>query len=317
MSQLSTSDDLTGASNDSVSTPSNEPQVALVILTMNQLDHTHHCLTALRNISYKNCAIILVDNGSTDGTTDTVLSQFPEVHLVRCTTNHGVAGGRNIGIRHAEKFINFKYLLIIDNDTLPERDFLRELVAACEHDQTAGLAFPKVSYMDNPDILQYADNLSISLYTGRYKYPAYKQIDRGQFDQPCYSMLGTGACMLIRRDVLFALKGFDEVFNPYGFEDVDFSLRARKKGFKILYVPTARILHKESLSASGGKYNAYYAALKGKQIKIFFKRHATPLQFVAFQFLAPFTGLNTAFREIRRGNFSAVVTLFKSYLFSK
>jgi len=269
--------------------------VAIIVLTIDQKKVTLRCLESLSKINYTNYQIVLVDNGSKDGTSEAVAESFPKVMILKHGTNRGAARGRNTGIRYAAKRFAFDYILIIDNDTVQEPEFLTELVVACEGDPSVGLAYPKISYLDKPSIIQYAGDLRFNFYIGRHKYRSYNQVDRGQFEEICFSMLGTGV-MLIKKHIFDEIRGFDEIFDPYGFEDIDFGLRATQHGYRVLYVPRARVLHEGSRTPSKGKYNAQYAALKGRNLKIFVNRHANRLQRIVFNSLVPIHAIARALR---------------------
>lgn len=289
------------------------PMVVIVILNYNQGSTTVQCLESLRQIDYPNYKIVLVDNGSKDGSVETLRALFQDILIIRNGRNLGVAGGRNVGIHHAGIHYPFDYLLFLDNDTQVNKTFLTEIVRASQADPTVGLAFPKILYMDAPDVIQYADDLRFNFYTGRHRYHSYKKPDNGQYDLCRYSMLGTGTALLVKNSVISKIGGFDEIFYPYGYEDLDFSLRARKHGFNILYVPSGKILHKESRTPSKGKYNEDYARMKGRHMKIFLKKHASGFQMICLIFFLPITGMHTFIRELRRGNAGAAISLFKSF----
>ncbi|MGR3318952.1 MAG: glycosyltransferase family 2 protein [Candidatus Anammoxibacter sp.] len=290
-----------------------EPCVAIIILNLNQKDYTVKCLESLFKINYLDFKVVLIDNGSTDDSAEAIVATFPDVHLIKNNRNIGVAGGRNVGIKYANEFIPYDYLLFLDNDTVVEKEFLSELVKASESDTDVGLAFAKIYDISNPQLLQYAGKCNMSFYTCSIYSEAFNVLDKGQVNQPQYSMIAFGCSMLAKREVVLKLKCFDEIFNPYGEEDVDFSLRAGRAGFKILYVPTAVIYHKLSKTSIGGAYNETFSKLKGKHFRILMQRYASPFQKVCFYCFLPFVGMRTLIREARRGNHRAVIALFKSF----
>lgn len=287
--------------------------VVIIILNWNQKDYSIKCLESLFEINYLHFEVVLVDNGSTDDSVKVITSMFPNVQLIKNGRNMGVAGGRNVGIKYANDYIPYEYLLFLDNDLVVEIDFLSELVKAVESDPDVGLANPKICDISKPGVIQFAGNYKLNFYTCTFSSEAYGLMDEGQFDRPKYSMLAIGCCMLVRKEVIDKINCFDDIFNPYGGEDDDFSLRAGKEGFKILYVPAAVIHHKSSKTYSGGEYNEAYARLKGRHLKILMQRYASPLQKGCFLLVAPFLGIRTLIREVRRGNGRAAIALFKSY----
>ena len=120
--------------------------------------------------------------------------------------------------------------------------------------------------------------------------------------------------MMVRTEVFQEMGGFDTVFDPYGPEDLDFSLRMQAAGYKALFMPQAVAYHEVSHSY-GGDYNEVYAQHKARQWFLFMKRHASLGQKLAFYFLgAPYMGLKMMIREARRGNITAVRGIIKGAL---
>jgi GT2 family glycosyltransferase len=292
----------------------NMPRVAAVILTRDQKDLTLNCLRSLSACSYPELRIIVVDNHSSDRTAEAIRSEFPDVLLVEHTTNAGVAGGRNLGLQAAEKQLDYSYLLILDNDTTVDKDFLQPMVNVMESDPDIGVVAPKIYLQGEENILDQAGGSIVNLYTGSTAKRGFGEPDHGQYDhrqrQDC---LPSGACSLSRRSVIVECGGLDEVFNPYGFEDLDYSLRVKKAGYKLAYVPESVIYHLGNKTGFQG-YSQSYAALKGRHLKLFMKRHASPFQRACFHLLLPLLGMRTLAREIRRGNVKAVLRLVQAYL---
>jgi hypothetical protein len=293
------------------------PLVAIVILNVNQKEYTLKCLESIYQIDYPAFEIVVVDNGSTDGSAEAFTDAFPDAHVYRNQKNMGCSGGRNIGIEYANKNFPYHYLLFLDNDTVVENDFLTELVKGIQSDQKAGIANPKVYFMTKPGIIQYADSSKMNFYTGICSCKASGQKDHAQFNRRKYSKLAIGTCLLVKKEVISKVNGFDIIFDPYGMEDRDFSLRASKEGYKILYVPSAVIHHKDSKTPSGGKYDETYTSLKGRNLKTLMMRHATPIHWASFYVIAPFLGMKTIIREVRNNNAKAAITLIKSFFKSR
>jgi GT2 family glycosyltransferase len=291
-----------------------DPLVAVIILTCNQKEYTLTCLASLSACSYSELAIIIVDNNSSDDTLASLEKEYPDAHLVRSAVNAGVAGGRNLGIEYAEKNVPYDYLLILDNDTTVDRDFLQPMVKFMEENTRVGVVSPKIYLMDEDKILDQAGGSVVNLYTGSTAKRGFGEYDRGQYDttqtQKC---LPCGACSLSRRSVIVECDGLDEVFNPYGFEDLDYSLRVKRAGYLVGYVPASIIYHKGSKTGFS-TYTEEYTAIKGKHLKTFMKRHATPFQLLCFNLLLPLLGMRTLIREASKGNIKAVLRLIQSYI---
>lgn len=292
------------------------PKVVVIILNINQKDNTLNCLRSLHRIDYENCEIVLVDNGSSDGSVDAVSYLFPNVVIIALDRNMGAAGGRNIGIDYTNKNFEYDYLLFLDNDTVVEKKFLSMLVEYSEKDESVGIAFPPILYLTDKSVFQWAGNIKMNFYTGVLSSEGHGKKDVDRFNQLKYSMLAISCCCLVKKKVIDKVIGFDEIYDPYGFEDIDFALRARYEGYRCLYIPYSRIYHKSSRTPSSGEYNRVFTELKGRNMKYFIKRHATSFQYLCFLCCAPILGFRTLIREMRRGNAQAAFSLFKSFLAS-
>jgi GT2 family glycosyltransferase len=289
-----------------------DPLVVAVILTWNQKSDTIRCLRSFQLVDYPRLEIVLVDNASSDGTAESVFEEFPRVHVVRNPTNVGVAGGRNIGIEFATRHFAYDYLFYIDNDTIVTRNVLRPLVDAMEADRNIGIASPKLYILNEDRVLDSAGGSNVNFYTGSARSRGYGEIDRGQYDGLEVPGCIPGGIALARRNVIEKCGGFNTEFNPYGPEDLDFSLRAKEYGFSFCYVPAAVIYHKGNKTGFGA-YTSEYAALKGRNLRKFMKRHATRYQWVCFNALLPLLALRTVIREMARGNAKAPLHLLRGY----
>ncbi|NQT22324.1 MAG: glycosyltransferase family 2 protein, partial [Candidatus Omnitrophica bacterium] len=115
-----------------------EPRTSIVILNWNQKDDTAKCLKSLEKLLYKNYGIIVVDNGSKDGSPDFLKNNFSNITLIKNEENLGFAEGSNIGIRHALS-VGTDYVLLLNNDLVVQEDFLGILVEAAEKDSKIGI----------------------------------------------------------------------------------------------------------------------------------------------------------------------------------
>src|SRR6267154_3812077 len=132
-----------------------EPRVSIVILNWNSYEVTLDCLTSLRKIDYRNFELVIVDNGSIDGSPAKLLESAPEIRLIQNKTNLGFAAGCNVGVRDALRR-GTDYVLLLNNDTIVAFDFLSQLVRVAESDDRIGAASPKILFFDRPDRLNYA-----------------------------------------------------------------------------------------------------------------------------------------------------------------
>ncbi len=221
------------------------PDVSVVIVNWNGRHLLAECLDSLvgqRNI--RDVEVILVDNGSQDGSAEFVQGHYQNVKVISLPENIGFAGGNNAGIRIAAG----KYIALLNNDTKADSLWLSGLVASAEAGpQTVGMWAGKILSYDRPGII---DNVGLLLYPdglGRGKGRLEK--DEGQYDAPGESLFPSGCAALYRKAMLDEIGLFDEAFFAYA-DDVDVGLRARLAGWECRYVPTAKVFHKYSSSSS-------------------------------------------------------------------
>ncbi|MCZ6657672.1 MAG: glycosyltransferase family 2 protein [Gammaproteobacteria bacterium] len=284
--------------------------VALIVLNHNRKQMLLECLRHAEASSYEALHIVMVDNGSTDGSVEAVESFHPKVRVVRNTVNVGVAGGRNTGIRWVKEHLNVRYVVFIDNDTLLDRDAIAQLVAAVRDDDRIGLAAPKAYRSKENKMLVSAGGMHFNPYTGVVRDVASGRMDRGQYNRSKEIQACPGFAFLVRCEVFPRVGYFDETFNPYGWEDIDFSLRARRAGFRIAYAPAAIIYHTGGRAGRG--VVSLYEHHKARNMLYFIKRHTTMLQWIVFLCVLPIRTLVRITREIGSGNGGVVLTWLNS-----
>jgi len=263
----------------------NSELVVIIILNFNRKEDTLKCIGSVFKLTYFPYEVVVVDNGSTDSSVEAIPKAFPDAHLIKNATNLGAAGGRNLGIHYANNNFNYKYLFFLDSDTLVEYSSLSNLVEALDKDRQAGFAFPK-AYRAYPSTEIMSVGINVNLYTGSIYDVGAGEIDRGQYDQPRYRTACGGFGFLGKRELFSEIGWFDESFSPYGWEEVDLSLRAVKKGYKILYVPDALIYHKGG-KLGRGKALPEYERYKVRNFFLLMKRHANLLHWLCFIWFLP------------------------------
>jgi GT2 family glycosyltransferase len=287
-------------------TPVMNARIAIVVLTVDQRERTLRLLRSLVHDDAR-ARILVWDNGSTDGTDDAVRREFPAVHVHRHPTNLGVASGRNSGAALAIERYQPTHLLFLDNDMVVQHGFVNALLEPFAREPRLGQTQAKLLYMDEPTRINDGGGCRINFWLGRTHPVGCGQIDRGQCDEmaPCISC---GGAMLVRTEVFQELGGFDATFDPFGPEDIDFSLRLQKRGYRALYVPGAVAYHEVSHTFEGGGYTTRYARSKARHWLRFLGRHGTLAQKVGFAVIGvPMIALRLTVREALRGNPGAIV----------
>lgn len=280
-------------------------EIAAVILTFNQRDKTLGCLASLLATDKVPFQVVLWDNGSEDGTAGAVQEAYPQVVVHHHPANLGVASGRNAAAELAMKTLAPTHLLFLDNDMLVEPGFVAALYAPFAGDDRLGQTQAKLRFMHDRERLNDGGGAEINWVLGRIRPVGFGEIDRGQRDIPgrCVSC---GGAMMVRAELFQQLGGFDAAFDPFGPEDLDFSLRLAKAGYHALYVPQAVAYHEVSHTFGKG-YTESYARHKSRHWVSLMRRHASRSQRAGFYLVgAPYRVLRALIREGRRGNLAAL-----------
>ncbi|MDB4950376.1 MAG: glycosyltransferase [Gemmatimonadetes bacterium] len=213
-------------------------KVVAVVLTWNNYGDTAEALEGLRASTRAADEVLIVDNGSTDDTAARLRERFPAYEVLTLPENRGFTLGSNRGLAEAlDRGADF--ILFLANDTVPAPDALAELLRTAGGDERAGIVGPRVMEYDAPSTLQHGAG---------YVDPTTGGVRIRDAEQTAECDWITGCAFLLRADALRALpepRGFDPRYHTY-WEDVDFSVRLRRAGFRALYEPRARVLHKES-----------------------------------------------------------------------
>ena len=218
-------------------------KISIIIPTYNRKNDLMQCLASVKNLLYYELEIVVVDNASTDGTYENVKKVFPQVKIIRNNKNLGVSGGRNTGLKYINK--NTKFILFLDHDIIVEKDLVNELLKVMNKDEKMGIATPKIYYYEDKSVI-WAVGTSINLITGKITMNGENQRDEGQFNQ-IRDVQVAPAVIMVKREVIQKIGGFDEDYFAT-YEDTDFCFRAKKVGYRIIYVPRARAFHKVPLN---------------------------------------------------------------------
>lgn len=251
------------------------PKVSIIILTTNALSMTKEQLLDIAKVDTKGIGAecLIVDNGSADGTQEALKNyKLPNMDykFIESGANLGFAGGNNIGIKDALKR-GSEYIILMNNDLILPKDIIIKLVNFMEKNREVGLASPKMyfakGYEFHKDRYKDSDKGKVFWYAGgiidwNNIYSSHRgvdEVDRGQYEDIIDTDFTNGACMIIRKEVFEKVGYLDDLLFLY-WEDADFSQKAKKAGFKVMYYPKTHLWHKVSASTggSGSPTNDYF-----------------------------------------------------------
>src|SRR5262249_10340775 len=214
------------------------PLVSIVIPVWNELEFTRRCLAAIQKTTQQPYEIIVVNNGSTDGTTEYLNQLTGKVKVVNHPENVGFVQGCNSGAKEARG----KYILLLNNDTEPQTGWLEALVETLEADETVGAVGAKLIYPNGK--LQEAGGICFQDGTA-WNFGKHDDPDKPEYSylrEACYC---SAACLLVRRDLWEKIGGFDERYSPAYWEDTDLAFSIRNLGYRVMFQPRSKVVHHE------------------------------------------------------------------------
>jgi len=272
----------------------NNPEMSIVTVNWNGWKDTIECLESLYRGTHEDFKVIVVDNGSNDGSIEELKkwadgksrvqsrffncdSKIWPIEYIECTAaelwnggstgtaepaeknkrgktlflmksdkNHGFPEGCNIGIRFALSHFDPKYILIMNNDVVVSPTFIENLVIPMERDSSIGMASPKINWYDNPNLIWWG-GCKINWWTGKIRTRC-GEIDALEKQNTQVDGV-TGCCMIIRSKLFHEIGFLDPAYFISGYDTYEYSYRAAKKRYKLIYNPSSRIWHKYSKSA--------------------------------------------------------------------
>ncbi len=234
-------------------------KVLVLILSYDGRHLLEECLTSYLANDYPNFEVVVIDNGSTDGTKEWVEKNYPQVTVLRSDKNIGYSGGFNFGLDYAFNKRNADYVLITNNDVKADSKVITELVKVAESAPMIGFVTGKVYYYGQPNTLQ---------TVGKYECPirwngehiGNGEIDQGQYDKISERIFVDDIFTLVSKKLYIETGGYDTLFR-FQAEEYDWQARAKKLGYKIYFTPYAKIWHKESMTiGKRSAFKAYYDA---------------------------------------------------------
>jgi GT2 family glycosyltransferase len=284
------------------------PRVYVIILSWNGKEDTLRCLRSVQEVDYPRYRVLVVDNASGDGSVEAIRAAFPAVELIVNESNLGFSAGNNEGVQYALQS-GADYVLLLNNDTRVDRMVLTALVRAGEADPGVGLASPKVYYLDRPHVIYYGGARKGCL-------PLLPRVigvgeeDHGQHEQLEEVDYVWGQAMFIKRQVIESIGLLDPQFFMY-YEDLDYCLRAKRTGYKIVCVPAALVWHQVAKGTEGDYLTRWQ--YKVTSMWRFHRKHSR-LGWPHALLLTAVTLVRITVRELARGNWRPLPQMARSWV---
>jgi hypothetical protein len=295
----------------------NTPQVSIIILNWNGYIDTIDCIESLKKITYPNYKIIIVDNASSGDDVRILKDKYEDyLDIVANDKNYGFPEGCNFGIRHAfEKGTD--YILLLNNDTIVDPEFLTTLVQTAEADKSIGVVGSVVYYYYYPNKIQYIGG-KINWLLGINGTYINDQEDRGQYREVIEQDYVPATSCIIRKEVVDKV-GYLDAYYFFAIEEFDYCTRIKRGGFRIIFQPKSKIWHK--WKASGEKLSKFpeTQSLINKKVgagayKLWYrlyKNYSPPILFL-IPFLLQVTLIGPLFALIWRGQWGAIYNGMRS-----
>lgn len=226
-------------------------RVSIIIVNWNGIAFLPTCLDSLQRQTFQDFEVIIVDNGSTDGSVELLKNHYPWVNLVELADNTGFSGGNNEGLKHASG----EYIVVMNNDTEAEPDWLERFVAAAAANPDAGQVACRICSMHDHDLIDSLGHgvCADGMTRGRHRLQRWSEI-KGQFKSVDEIFFGTACVSLYRREAIDQVGFFDEEMFAFA-EDSDLGMRLRWGGWRAVIATDAVVYHK--YSGTGGVFSPF------------------------------------------------------------
>jgi hypothetical protein len=253
------------------------PKIAIVVVNYNGKNDTLECLDSIRSINYENFEVVLVDNGSSDGSVAAITAHDPSITLIETGRNLGFAGANNVGIRMGIQQ-GAEYVFLLNNDTTVDPNVLQALLDASQAIGDKGILGAKIFYHAAPNLIWYA-GASWDSDVNEFRHIGFGLQDSGKNTEIVETDYICGCALFVHAAALKHIGLLDERYFLI-FEETDFCYRARRSGYRSFVVPNAKVWHKVSVSF-GGANSALYNYFKSRNLLLWAEKNMAGFQRMA------------------------------------
>lgn len=293
------------------------PLVSIITVNYNQAEVTCALLESLNKTTYPNLEVIVVDNHSTRDDPTIIKKRYPNIVYIQNPINYGFAAGNNYGLMRARG----EYVMLLNNDIEVPPGFLEPLVAKLENNHEIGAVSPRIKFYYQPDTIQYAGYTPMDKVTIRNAAIGYREKDTGQYNEDSETPSAHGAAMMVPMRVVKEIGLMSYIFFLY-YEEADWCERILRAGYKIYYVGSSYVLHKESVST--GKLSPLKIYYLNRNRIVFMRRNLHGKEYYVALLYQLFIAIpKNAFRFLLKGKISLFLAYYRAigwhvtHLFSK
>ncbi|GMT45496.1 MAG: glycosyl transferase [bacterium] len=293
------------------------PLVSIITVNYNQAEVTCALLESLNKTTYPNLEVIVVDNHSTRDDPTIIKRLYPNIVFIQNPINYGFAAGNNYGLMRARG----EYVMLLNNDIEVPPGFLEPLVAKLENNYEIGAVSPRIKFYYQPGTIQYAGYTPMDKVTTRNAAIGYREKDTGQYNEDRETPLAHGAAMMVPIRVVKEIGLMSYIFFLY-YEEADWCERILRAGYKIYYVGSSYVLHKESVST--GKLSPLKIYYLNRNRIVFMRRNLHGKEYYVALLYQLFIAIpKNAFRFLLKGKISLFLAYYRAigwhvtHLFSK
>ena len=228
-----------------------EPLVSVIILNYKGLNDLKECFDSLNKIMYQNIEIFLVDNNSQDKSVEIIRRRYNKIKILELKNNYGFAKGNNLAMTH----VNGKFVVLLNMDTVVDKDWLTELVKVAQSSNKIGIVGSKIYYYDDKKKIDFAGSYT-DIY-GNITNIGKKKMGCEIYNNQTKAFYICGASLMFKKEVYNKIGLFDPLYFMY-YEDVDFCWRAWIYGYDVIYAPKSIIFHKIGHISKDVKIKYYF-----------------------------------------------------------
>lgn len=288
------------------------PLIYIILVNYKSYKDTIECMESLRRINYDNFKVVIIENGSNDNSYELIKKHCRDEVVIKSEKNLGFAGGNNLGIEIAMSDCA-EYVMLLNNDTIVESDFLIHLYETFNYDKNVGIVGCKINYYNNKNIINYGGGEIVwnKFTTVFFDTDKVDTNDKGVKEITFVS----GCAMMISRSTIEKIGMLDHSYFMY-YEDTDYCAKAMQAGFKLLYQPKSKIYHKIS-SSSGGDLSPFVLYWSTKNRQKFRKKFAKNVSILNRVYFDIFNFISRIIRIILyllKGEKEKGISILKGYL---